>query len=277
MNHLPSSDSATRSAPPPPRVPLLDIAYDTVRLADVMARIRTACADHRSLQIATVNLSFVALARQDARFAQAIRGADLAVMDGRVLQWLTMLLGRPAPEQITGHDLVRECVALAHASGAGVFLLGGAAGVAQQAAAQLARDHPGLRVAGTHHGAFTPSGETADQAALTRQIRAFRPDFLFVALGAPKQDLWLARQLKDTGVPVGIGVGGVLDVLSGRMPRPPTWVRHGGLESPFRVLTAPRRYAKRYLVDDLPTLARLLRLALRRRAHLSLRSSAGGL
>ena len=263
--------TATEQTPAPlgsapvPRSILLDVAYDRVRLAEVMDRIQQACRQGTPLQIVTVNLNFVTLARRDPLFVRAIREAGLSVVDGKILQIATRLVGEPAPEHITGHDLVRESIALAQRERYGIFLLGAAPGVAAEVAQKLERDHPGLRAMGTHHGNFTRQGTTERQSELVQQIREFSPKFLFVGLGAPKQDLWLARHLAELSVPVGIGVGCVIDVLAGRMPRAPRWVQRAGLESPFQLVTTPRRYAKRYLVDDIPTLLRVAGFIARRR------------
>lgn len=250
---------------PPARSHLLGVAYDRLTLADVMARIRRVCVERTSLHIVTVNVNFVTLARREPLFARVIENSDCAVADGRILQLATLLLGEPAPEQITGHDLVRECVSLAHERRYGVFLLGAPPGVAAGLARRLERDYPGLRAAGTDHGIFHRDGTTLRQAELVRAIRDFRPEFLFLGLGAPKQELWLSRHLEEVEVPVGIGVGAVLDVMAGRLTRAPRWAQKAGLESAFRIVTSPRRYARRYLVDDVPTVLRLAHFIAQRR------------
>jgi N-acetylglucosaminyldiphosphoundecaprenol N-acetyl-beta-D-mannosaminyltransferase len=232
-----------------------------------MERIEQACSTRQPLRIATVNVGFLTLARRNPRFASILATTGLSVVDGRLLQWLTWLAGRPAPEQITGHDLFRCAIKLAHSRNYSLFLLGGQPGVASELAQQLRSRHAGLRVEGTHHGLFSLDGHAEDETALLAQIRIARPDMLFVALGAPKQDLWLANHLESLNVPVGIGVGCVFDVETGRIPRAPRWAQAAGLESVFQLIVAPRRYLKRYLIDDIPTLVRGFVSALRVRFH----------
>jgi N-acetylglucosaminyldiphosphoundecaprenol N-acetyl-beta-D-mannosaminyltransferase len=190
--------------------------------------------------------------------------------------WITRIQREPVTEQITGHDLFRECVALAAARKYGIFLLGGAPGVAHKVADQLVRDHPGLRVVGTHHGNFSPDGLAERQDELIAQIREFHPEFLFVALGAPKQDYWIAHHLEELQVPVAVGVGYVFDVVCGRIPRAPKWMQVTGLESVFQLFLAPGRYARRYLLDDPPTLAIICWDILRKRLKPTDRSSVDG-
>jgi len=236
------------------RPQLLGITYDVVTLPESICRIEEALFSRAVLRITTVNLNFLTIARHEPSFAQVVAGTGLSVVDGRILQWLTRIHGDVAPSHITGHDLFRACVRLAREKHLCIFLLGGEPGVASELAQRLEAEHAGLRAVGTHHGKFTRDGHCENQEALLDQIRQVAPDFLFVALGAPKQDAWLANHQEILGVPVGVGVGCVFDVEIGRMPRAPRWMQQAGLESLFQLFVAPRRYLKRYLWDDIPTL-----------------------
>ena len=267
-------DGATRAdaAVPADRATLGGVPLDGIALADAMAAIETACERRRPLRIVTVNLNFVTLARRHEPFRTALRTADLATVDGRIMLWLLRLAGHRAPEQVTGHDLVREVVVRGAGRGWRIFLLGGGPGVAERVAARLEREHRGLTVRGTDGGRFSPEGATDRQAEVEAMIRGLDPHVILVALGAPKQDLWLARHLETVAPAVGIGLGGVFDTLAGDLPRAPRWMQVAGLESLFQLLKRPRRYARRYLLDDPPTLVRLLAECLDRRA----RGSGGG-
>jgi N-acetylglucosaminyldiphosphoundecaprenol N-acetyl-beta-D-mannosaminyltransferase len=248
-----------RAAPadPRPQLTIQGVAIDRLELTAVMQRIEAACEARRPLQIVTVNVNFLTIARRKPFFREVLNGAGLSVADGRILLWVSRLFGRPFPEQITGHDLMRECLALGRARGYRMFLLGGMPGVAEQLAARLEREHPGLRVEGTDGGRFSATGDTDQQAELGARIRAFAPHLLFVALGAPKQDAWIAKHLEEVGGAVAVGVGGVFDTLTGTLPRAPRWMQVCGLESLYQLLIDPRRYARRYLLDDPPTLLRI--------------------
>jgi N-acetylglucosaminyldiphosphoundecaprenol N-acetyl-beta-D-mannosaminyltransferase len=96
-------------------------------------------------------------------------------------------------------------------------------------------------------------------------IRAARPHMLFVAFGAPKQDIWIARHQAEIGVPVAVGVGGVFNFITGRVPRAPVWMQNSGLEWLFRITQEPRRLWKRYFVHDMPVVVRLIAEAVRMR------------
>ncbi|WP_280155155.1 WecB/TagA/CpsF family glycosyltransferase [Piscinibacter sp. XHJ-5] len=256
-------DAVRGDAPAAPRrVQIGDVLIDAVHLDELMAAVQQACRARTPLQIVTVNIDFIRLAQRSRAFRRVIHEAAWVVPDGRLVLWVSRLLGEPLPEQITGHDLVRESIRLARAHGHRMFLLGGMPGVAADVARRLERENPGLCVQGDDGGSFSADGDNEDNAALVQRIREFEADLLFVALGAPKQELWLARNLHATGVSVAVGVGGVFDTLSGRLPRAPRWMQVAGLESLFQLLIAPRRYARRYVLEDPPTLARVAWLAL---------------
>lgn len=247
------------------RVDLDGILLDPMDLPEVMAELEQACATRAPLQIMTVNVNTLTLAHKKPFFPQVMRDAGIALVDGRLLLWILRLAGEVAPRQVTGHDLMRACIPLAVERGWRIFLLGGAPGVAESLAAKLTAENPGLCVEGTDGGRFTETGGNDDNDALIARLRAFGPHLLFVALGNPKQDAWIGRNLEAVGGAVAMGVGGVFDTLTGSLPRAPRWMQVAGLESLFQLCIHPGRYWRRYLIEDPPTLWRLLRLALRQR------------
>ncbi|MEX2598242.1 MAG: WecB/TagA/CpsF family glycosyltransferase, partial [Dehalococcoidia bacterium] len=196
-------------------------------------------------------------ARRDPGFAQVVRDAGLVVADGMPVRWLSLIQHSRAGERITGHDLLHACADLAVRRGYTVGFLGSAPGVAECAVDVLAARHPGLKVAGIFRGDFHSDGTPVDLAAadaMIASIRQARPDMLFVALGCPKQEMWSARHQRLAGVPVTVGIGGVLDVLAGRFKRAPHWVQRAGMEWAYRLSQDPKRLWKRYLLQDIPTL-----------------------
>jgi N-acetylglucosaminyldiphosphoundecaprenol N-acetyl-beta-D-mannosaminyltransferase len=131
-------------------------------------------------------------------------------------------------------------------TGRRVFLLGARPGVPELVADWVAKNAPGVELAGLRNGYFTE--EETD--SVIGQIRDARTDLLLVAFGAPRQELWLANRLTETGAKVGIGVGGLFDFYSGRIPRAPAWMREIGMEWFFRFLQEPRRMWRRYFVGN---------------------------
>jgi N-acetylglucosaminyldiphosphoundecaprenol N-acetyl-beta-D-mannosaminyltransferase len=191
-------------------------------------------------QVATVNPEFVMTAQRDANFCVTINEAALALPDGIGLLWAARLLGQPLRERVTGSDTVPLIARISSQKGYRLFLLGAAPGIAEQAAAILQRSNPGLEIAGT----FAGSPRQEDEDAICARIVQAAPDFLFVAYGAPQQDLWIKRNMARLQVPVCMGVGGTLDFIAGVTPRAPEWMRRSGLEWLYRLLKQPRRWRR---------------------------------
>jgi len=215
-------------------------------------------------RVATANLDFLYLAANDPTLRRALRTADLVTPDGAPLLWLARAAGRPCDGRVAGSDLVPALARVAAARGRSVFLLGGAPGSAAPAAAALARLAPGLRIAGWAAPRISLEDD-ASCAAAADLVRAARADIVLVALGCPKQDVFLARWLGRTGARLGIGVGGTFEMLSGRVRRAPAFLGPLGLEWLFRLAMEPRRLFGRYVRDALH-LARLARAVIGLRA-----------
>ncbi len=173
------------------------------------------------------------------------------------------LFGERLREPVRGTDLCYGLVDLAPAHGWRVFLLGAAPGVAAAAGEALRRRVPRLALAGTFAGDGSPAGDEATLAAVRRGGRC---DLLLVAYGAGKQERWIERNLRHVDAGLAIGVGGVLDFMSGRVRRAPAVVRRAGLDWLFRLAVQPRRI-KRQGTTIPPFLALTLLEAVRRRSR----------
>ncbi len=225
----------------PPVLPLLGVPVHHVTMADTLARVRTFMQEPRLHQIATVNPEFVILAQTDPAFARVLQQADLCLPDGIGLILASHWLRRPLPERVAGSELVYHLAAMAAQAGWRLFLLGAAPGVAAEAGRILQQRFPGLMIAGAYPGSPRP----AEDQALVNRINASGADLLYVAYGAPGQDLWIARnRLALTGIRVAIGVGGALDFITGRAVRAPRWVQRLGLEWLHRLIHQPWRWRR---------------------------------
>jgi len=223
------------------RVDVLGVPIDRVDFDAVQARVEawlTTGAGPR--QIATVNPEFVMLARRDPAFADVLRTTALNVADGVGIVWAARRFGRPVRERVGGADLMLRLCARAAVTGWGVYLLGAQDDIAARAGRALQARFPGLRIVGAQAG----SPAEADAPALLEEIRRCRPELLFVAYGAPKQDVWLSRHLagcQGGSAILGMGVGASFDYLTGAQRRAPAWVQRLGLEWLFRLLQQPWR------------------------------------
>ena len=238
-------------------VNLLDTWIDNLDLAGAKRRIDDFVRTETPHQIVTANVDFLRLAHECPEFRGLINTADLVVADGMPLLWASRFLGNPLPERITGVDLIVESARLSAAKGYGIFMLGAAPGIAEEAANVLRMRIPCVRIVGTYSPPFGPFSRSEDET-MVRLIQEMRPSILLVAFGAPKQDEWIRKQMHRLDVPVCIGVGGAFDFLAGRIARAPVWMQNRGLEWLYRVSQEPTRLWKRYFVDDLPVFFRLM-------------------
>ena len=192
----------------------------------------------RLRMIVTADASTVVIAQRDPEFREIVNSADLVTADSTGILWAAKKLGHPFEERVAGIDLSWKLCDVCAREGHRVFLLGAAPGVAERAAENLARRHPGLLIAGTRHGFFDSDGEVVDA------VNASGADMLLVALGIPKQEKWIDRNRSRLNVRLAIGVGGSFDVFAGNVRRAPSWMRAHGLEWVHRVLMDPRKIRK---------------------------------
>ena len=164
----------------------------------------------------------------------------------------------------------RRVPALDHAHGAGerivgqasaesgitLFFLGGVEGAADGAKAALQRRYPGTKVIGTYCPPFATFATAEEQSRIAEVVKKANPDVLLVAFGAPKQEKWIYANRDRLGVPVSIGVGGSFEMASGMLKRAPIWMQNVGLEWAYRFSQQPRRLFNRYIIRDVPHLAK---------------------
>jgi asparagine synthase (glutamine-hydrolysing) len=198
--------------------------------------------------VCAANVHVITTSVFDPALRRALRGAAAVVPDGMPLVWFLRSRGHRRQDRVYGPDLMLRMLALARVRRWRVALFGGAPDVLRRLEATLRRRFPGLRIAAAIAPPFRASFRRAELAGHVRAIRRARPDLLFVGLGAPKQEKWMARCAVRTGAPVTIGVGAAFDFIVGRVPQAPHWMRKAGLEWLFRLAAEPRRLWRRYLL-----------------------------
>lgn len=233
-------------------VSILGVRVDDVTFDEAIALIERYVDERGPHAIVTPNPELVMLARRRPDFAAALASAALAVPDGVGLLLAARWLGSPLREHVRGTDLVGQLARRSVERGWRWLLLGAADGVATEAGRRLGADYPGLCVA----GAFPGSPRPEDDQWVRQQVRAVgEVDIALVAYGAPAQELWLQRNLGPLDLPVGIGVGGVLNFLAGRVPRAPAWIRRLELEFLYRLWTEPWRWRRQLTLPRFAALA----------------------
>jgi N-acetylglucosaminyldiphosphoundecaprenol N-acetyl-beta-D-mannosaminyltransferase len=193
-------------------------------------------------------VDFLVQAKEDVELRRILFDAHLVLCDGTPLVWASRLLGNPLLERVAGADLVPLLLRVAAEKGYRVFFLGATPESAEQAVRNLKKLHPDLIVADHYSPPFNKLLEM-DHEAIKRRILAAKPDLLFVSLGCPKQEKWIAMHYRSLGVPVSAGVGATIDFLAGMVKRAPLWMQRGGVEWIYRLAQEPRRLFKRYFKD----------------------------
>ena len=222
------------------RVLILGVPFDALTLPQAVDRLRALLRGPGQHHVATPNNEMLVAARRDAAFADVLRRTALNLPDSTGVVLASRFLRAPLPVRVTGVDTVIALCGQLDES-CPVFLLGGADGVAERAAQELARRNPLLRIAGT----FAGSPRTEDAPAILRTIGADSPHLLLVAYGAPAQEKWIAEHLHLLpSVRVAMGVGGTFGFLAGTKKRAPHWIRGIGLEWVWRFLLEPTRWKR---------------------------------
>jgi N-acetylglucosaminyldiphosphoundecaprenol N-acetyl-beta-D-mannosaminyltransferase len=230
------------------RVAVLGVPIDNVSMNETLLRIEDFLRDGSFHQIATANVDYLVNAGKNFLYKEILSGCDLVVADGMPVVWACSLLGTPLKERVTGSDLVPRLAGLSRQKGYRLFLLGASPKVSELAATRLLK--MGARIAGR----LSPRPcalEQFDNDKILTEIEKANPDILLVALGSPKQEIWIHQHRDRLKVPVCIGIGGSFDFLAGAVPRAPGWMQEAGLEWCFRMWAEPRRLARRYMTDAL--------------------------
>jgi N-acetylglucosaminyldiphosphoundecaprenol N-acetyl-beta-D-mannosaminyltransferase len=222
------------------RVALRNIGVDPLAPEQALGRVEGFIADGGRRYVCFCEANLLAHADRNSRTAAALNRAGMVLADGVALTALARLAGTPLPARVPGPSFLPAACEYGLTRGWRHFFYGGGEGVAEKLAASLSGRFPGLIVAGTSTPPFRAL-DAQEEEALGRTIRDARPHLLWVALGGPKQELWMADHVGRLDVPVMLGVGAAFDFHSGRRVWAPRWIRAAGMEWLFRTLTGGRR------------------------------------
>ncbi|MBC8535242.1 WecB/TagA/CpsF family glycosyltransferase [Clostridiales bacterium BX7] len=209
--------------------------FDNVTMEQALERALELIEAHAHSYIVTPNAEIGQMALKDPAFRRVLNGAALMLPDGIGVVLGSKILGTPLKGKVAGCDFAERLVPLLAERGHSLFLFGSKEGVAQAAAQNLKESSPNLHICGTQNGYFQDDGEIVDA------INAAHPDVLFVCLGAPKQEYWMARNAERLDVGLMIGLGGSLDVMAGTVERAPEFYQRHHLEWLYRAVKEPKR------------------------------------
>lgn len=240
------------------RVDVCGVLFDCVTKGEALERLFAALDGAGQIALVTANPEIVLNCEKDPALYGLINGSELVVADGMGVIRAANILRTPLPERIPGIELGEEMIARCAERGLPVFLLGGKPGVAAEAAEKMKEKYPALSVGGVHDGYFDPDG--GENRRVVEQIAGSGAALLLVCLGSPKQEKWIAANRSALpGVGVFAGLGGSLDVYSGRTRRAPALFRRLGLEWFYRLCREPSRFSRMVRIPLLFSRARACR------------------
>lgn len=200
--------------------------------------------------IVTPNVDHIVKLQHDKKFRAIYDGAAAIFADGMPLVWASRLLGKPLKERVAGSDLFPAICKLSACKGYTLFFLGGLPGVADAAKIILNTRYSGLKVVGTYSPPFGFEKDDIENEKIIDLINDKKPDILFIGLGAPKQEKWIAHHIDSLNIKVALCTGAAFDFVAGTVKRAPMWMQKSGSEWLYRLVSEPKRMWKRYLVDD---------------------------
>jgi len=246
------------------RVHFLGCPVECLNLEGTVVEVNRIIKARQPSQHCVINAGKVVLMHRDPLLKKIVESCALINADGQSVVWALKFLGTPIPERVAGIDLMERLLEEANAKKYRVFFLGATQAVLDKLLVYVRGTFPLLQVAGSQHGYFDGS----ENEAVVRAISNSKADILFVAMGSPKKEYWLADNLRNLEVPFCMGVGGSFDVIAGFAKRAPRWIQKIGMEWFFRFIQEPRRLWRRYWVDNFIFVYLIIVDVLRLKAHL---------
>ena len=217
---------------------ILGVRFDNLTQQEAAQQGRQLLEEDKFHYVVTPNPEFLLAAEKDPEFRRVLNAADLVLPDGIGVVYSAKILGTPLKERVPGIEFAEAMLSALNEMGGRLYLLGAKPGVAEEAGRRICARYPALVLCGTHDGYFK------DEQAILPEIAAAKPDLLFVCLGAPKQEKWMARWGQHTGAKLAIGLGGCLDVFAGNVRRAPEQWQKLGLEWAYRLKKEPKRIGR---------------------------------
>ncbi len=214
---------------------ILGIQFDNMTREEAAQRGGQLMEEDKFHYVVTPNPEFILAAQKDEEFCQVLNHADLVLPDGIGVVYSAKIMGKPLKGRVPGIEFAADMLSYLNEHKGRLFLLGAKPGVADKAGINILEQYPDIVLCGTQDGYFK------DEELVLLKVAAAQPDLIFVCLGAPKQEKWMARWGKHTGARMAIGLGGVLDVFAGNVERAPESWQKLGLEWAYRLKKEPKR------------------------------------
>jgi N-acetylglucosaminyldiphosphoundecaprenol N-acetyl-beta-D-mannosaminyltransferase len=245
----PQSSIRPRDAPiPSPKT--VDVLGTPLALTDyelTLDRIDAMVFERVRGYVCVCNVHTVMASREDPELRAALLASSLNVPDGQPLVWAINALGHPLPDRVYGPELMSRACARLETAEHRFYLYGGRnQGALVQLALNLRKRYPGVQIVGGYSPPHRPLS-AEERGAIASEINASRADIVWVGIGVPKQEKWMAEMRPQLDAPVLIGVGAAFDFHAGLVPQAPYWIQEAGMEWAYRLVHEPRRLWRRYL------------------------------
>jgi N-acetylglucosaminyldiphosphoundecaprenol N-acetyl-beta-D-mannosaminyltransferase len=227
-----------------PRIEILGVPVDRITMDQTLWRIEQMIDLGKPHLLVTADSSGIVQAQSDKELMELYQRADLTTPDSSGVVWAMNRQGVDQGERVSGVEIADRLCRLSGEKNWTIFLLGSSPGVADEAAANLRIKYPDVKIVGSRHGYFKP--EQDDEVA--REVAAKNPDILLVAMGIPRQEKFILKTMPIIKARVAIGVGGTLDVFSGRAKRAPKLIQKMRMEWLWRLILNPSKFAKTKLL-----------------------------
>lgn len=222
---------------------ILGVKIDKVSKTELLDSVESAIRNNKTFKIYTVNNEFVVEAQTNKKYLEALNNSDVSIADSTGVVWAIKKLYKDNIERIPGADLFYDLLQLADKSSLNVFFFGGSKGVGEKAKANIKSRYPNTNITVIDGVTVSPNEESKE---IIDKINDSKSKIIFVALGSPKQELWIESHISKINPAIFIGIGGTLDFVSGKISRAPESMRELGLEWLYRLFVQPSRYKRIY-------------------------------
>lgn len=231
--------------------PLLNTFVNNMDMEETIQTIDSFIQQKKRSYIVAINVDVVIKIEQDAYLKRITDQADMVLVDGKPLIWISKLHKRPVKAKISGSDLVPKLCEKAAEKGYAIFIIGGKDGIAEQAKRKLEKQLSGIKIVGTYAPPYGFEKDKNELDKINQMISDVHPDLLIGCFGCPKQEKWIYENYKKYDATVSVCAGATVDFLAGNIRRAPGWMSDHGLEWFYRFTQEPKRMFKRYFVDDI--------------------------
>lgn len=230
--------------------PLLNTYVNNVDMNETLSAIDEMISSGKKNYIIAINVDVVMKIENDSYLKRITDKADMVLVDGKPLIWISKWYKHPVKAKISGSDLVPLLCERAVQKDFSIFIIGGKDGIAEKAKKNLEKDLPGINIVGTYSPPFGFENDTDELAKINSMISNAHPDLLIACFGCPKQEKWIYENYKKYDAKVSICAGATVDFLAGNINRAPKWMSEHGFEWFYRFMKEPKRMFKRYFIDD---------------------------